>query len=539
MKQISQVLLCGLLATANQPLLAQMGINPPASIRPLQDIEIYTRNGFLVQQKFSVTAADPNASVHILSCASPSPILGDLAGVMKDPGGDNNYLPNANCVQQIQHNGQVSGYEVVFEDLNTEAIDDKVIISDAAGNALTFSGSNLPAPFFVSGSQLFIAFSSDSDGIVGRGFRLRWREVYVDNSSAATPDIAFGNAIQFDTKKGVLLSGNLAMGSLSRAGLYSTALGHTNTASGQQASALGRGNVASGITSLALGGGNTASGIVSSALGLNNTVGGDYSSAIGRDNSVGGNYSSAVGFNNTVDGNSASAFGSANVASGYLSTALGSENTTGGNFSSALGYRNTVNGAFSTAIGAGVSTGSATGAMALGDHQASASVINSTAGYLPNQLTARFRGGFRFITDYNTTTGAITAGVVMATGENSWSSISDSTKKEHFQRLNYTDVLQKLRTLKLGTWNYKGQSNKRHYGPMAQDFYARFGYDGLGTIGCDTLLASHDFTAVALAGVQGLIIENEQLKAKLAQVEGRLQAIENLLTGRRRRVAAR
>ncbi len=540
MKHINQLLLWGLCLTLTpaHTLLAQMGLNAPRGLAPRQDLEIYTRNGFLVQQKFSFTIADPNASVHTLSCASPAPILGSHAGIMKDPGGDNNYAANTDCIQQIQYNGSVSGYEVVFEDLDTETADDRVIIYDAAGNALTFSGNALPAPFFVPGFQLFIGFSSDGDGIVGRGFRLRWREVYVDTSSPATPDIAFGNAIQFDTKKGVLLSGNLAMGALSRAGLYSTALGHTNTASGQQASALGRGNVASGITSVALGGGNTASGIVASAQGLNNTVGGDYASALGRDNTVGGDYSSAVGFSNVVAGNSASAFGSANVASGYLSTALGSENTTSANFSSALGYRNTAKGVFSTAIGSGVSTGTGAGAMALGDHETTVSVINGTAGYLNNQFTARFRGGFRFITAYNDATGNLTA-ALLEPGENSWSSISDSTKKENFRPLNYAGVLLKLSSLRLGSWNYKGQPDKRHYGPMAQDFYARFGHDGLGTIGCDTLLASHDFTAVTLAGVQGLIHENEQLKAQLAAVEARLRAIEAMLTGRRRTVAVR
>lgn len=54
---------------------------------------------------------------------------------------------------------------------------------------------------------------------------------------------------------------------------------------------------------------------------------------------------------------------------------------------------------------------------------------------------------------------------------------------------------------------------------MAQDFFARFGHDALGVIGSDTLLNSHDFTAITLSGVQALALENEQLKARISQLE--------------------
>ena len=73
---------------------------------------------------------------------------------------------------------------------------------------------------------------------------------------------------------------------------------------------------------------------------------------------------------------------------------------------------------------------------------------------------------------------------------------------------------------------------------MAQDFFARFGHDGVGIIGCGTLLTGHDFTAITLAGVQALIEENKQLKAKLVQMESqtnaRLEALVALLPTRRR-----
>jgi uncharacterized membrane protein len=51
------------------------------------------------------------------------------------------------------------------------------------------------------------------------------------------------------------------------------------------------------------------------------------------------------------------------------------------------------------------------------------------------------------------------------------------------------EVLKKLAGLSLTSWNFIGHDPKqfRHYGPMAQDFLAAFGNDGVGTIGTPTL----------------------------------------------------
>ncbi|WP_381503474.1 tail fiber domain-containing protein [Spirosoma flavum] len=125
-------------------------------------------------------------------------------------------------------------------------------------------------------------------------------------------------------------------------------------------------------------------------------------------------------------------------------------------------------------------------------------------------------------------------GVIIGRGQNSWGSISDSTKKERFRPIDHTDLLGKINAIRLTTWNYKGQHAIRHWGPMAQDFFAAFGHDELGQVGCDTLIYSHDFAGVTFAGVQALIRENQALKARLAQQEARLQAIEAVLVPRRR-----
>ena len=69
---------------------------------------------------------------------------------------------------------------------------------------------------------------------------------------------------------------------------------------------------------------------------------------------------------------------------------------------------------------------------------------------------------------------------------------SDSTKKENFIKANGEDFLTKLKSLKLGSWNYKTNQPKpeRFYGPMAQEIFTSFGKDQLGTIGCDTLVST-------------------------------------------------
>ncbi len=451
---------------------AQMGLNSPVGLPPRQDVEIYTRNVFLVQQKYRFTTADPNASVNTLSCAASPPLLTAQTGILKDPGGDSNYSASQICTQTVLGSGSVSGYEVVFEDLDTEATNDRVIITDGNSNALVFSGSALPALFFVTGNYFSVRIEANSNGTVGRGFRLRWRAVFYDTSSPTTPVSAFGNALQFDANKGALMSGYLKTGTVPAVGLYSTALGYLNTASNYSSTALGFQNTASGA------------------------------------------YSTALGYFNTVRG--------------YASTAMGYGNTASGEYSTALGYR--------------VSTNGQAGTFGIGDSDPLNQGVTPVGS--PDQYVARFLNGYYLMTTGNTnpgggTFGTVRTGVQIGRGQNSWASISDSTKKERFQPINPADLLRKIGGMKLTTWNYKGQQSIRHYGPVAQDFFAAFGHDGLGQVGCDTLIYSHDFAGVTFAGVQALIKENEQLKRELAKINAqlndntaRLEAIEALLVPR-------
>jgi hypothetical protein len=137
-----------------------------------------------------------------------------------------------------------------------------------------------------------------------------------------------------------------------------------------------------------------------------------------------------------------------------------------------------------------------------------------------NQFSARFRNGYRLFTNATNT-----VGVSLAAGGNSWATISYSTKKENFIPAP-DDILEKITGMRVGTWNYKMQDQSiRHWGPMAQEFYAHFGKDALGSIGNDTTIASADIDGVMMAAIKALIAENKTLKAKNEVLESKVDFV--------------
>jgi hypothetical protein len=69
----------------------------------------------------------------------------------------------------------------------------------------------------------------------------------------------------------------------------------------------------------------------------------------------------------------------------------------------------------------------------------------------------------------------------------------------------------------------------RHYGSMAQDFYAAFGHDGIGRIGSETTINSGDIAGILMIAVQALekrTAELKQKEARIALLESRLEALE-------------
>jgi hypothetical protein len=498
---LSLCLLLILLSTAH----AQMGFNSPAGILPRQDVEAYTRNGFLVQQKYRYTTVDPATTLLALQCPAPGGYANETAGIIQYPTGGGNYAASQNCGRRVNGvgTGTPIGYEIVFEALNTESTDglvigDRVYITTPEGSTLVYSGSTLPAPIYISSYEFGVQFVSNSNATVGTGFRLRWRQIYTDLSASFTPNTPFGNALFFDAQRGALVSGALKTGFLGLTGNYSTALGNKNIASGVNATALGYGNTASEF----------------------------YATAFGDRNIADGQAATTFGSSNTATAESATAFGSQNLANDNYATAFGRQNTASGISSLATGYLNIASGNFSTAMGHRMNTNNQAGAFMIGDTDPLGQ--GTTLAGSPDQFVARFRNGYYLMTSgsANNTT---RTGVVIGAGQNAWSAISDSTRKERFVPMNHSEVLRKINAMQLTSWNYKGQREIRHYGPMAQDFYAAFGHDALGPIGCDTLINSHDFAGVTFAGVQALIRENETLKTELKRSQAETQNLASLL----------
>ncbi len=97
-----------------------------------------------------------------------------------------------------------------------------------------------------------------------------------------------------------------------------------------------------------------------------------------------------------------------------------------------------------------------------------------------------------------------------------------------FQRVDADEVLTKIRGLSVTSWNYKGQDAKqfRHYGPVAQDFFAAFGRDAVGTIGTPTTITSGDLDGILMIAAQALEKRTEELKEQNAQLRAKLEALE-------------
>lgn len=104
---------------------------------------------------------------------------------------------------------------------------------------------------------------------------------------------------------------------------------------------------------------------------------------------------------------------------------------------------------------------------------------------------------------------------------------SDRNAKENVAPVDEQAVLEKVAALPMSTWSFKTEPGVRHLGPMAQDFHAAF---GLGPN--DTTIPTVDADGVALAAIQALYTENQELKRRVDALERALQREEEV-TGNR------
>ena len=121
--------------------------------------------------------------------------------------------------------------------------------------------------------------------------------------------------------------------------------------------------------------------------------------------------------------------------------------------------------------------------------------------------------------------------VTVVEGQVPYTFTSDKTKKENFKPVDGEEVLGKIRGFELSSWNFIGHDPKefRHYGPMAQDFFAAFGHDGVGQIGSETTINSGDLAGILMIAVQALekrTVELKQKEAQIAALESRLEMLE-------------
>jgi hypothetical protein len=103
--------------------------------------------------------------------------------------------------------------------------------------------------------------------------------------------------------------------------------------------------------------------------------------------------------------------------------------------------------------------------------------------------------------------------------------LSSRTSKTGFVALAGDEVLARLSSLPIWTWNYlTADSGDRHIGPVAEDFYAAFGFGR-----SERSLAPGDVAGVALAATKALQIEVAQRDQRISELEARLARLEAAL----------
>ena len=270
-------------------------------------------------------------------------------------------------------------------------------------------------------------------------------------------------------------------------GYWSTAFGYNVRASGDYGFAAGRESVAANTDSIALGNFVTASGAASVALGYYAHTNTRQGSFVFSDRSVvdDGNFATDESFKATVNH-------SFNVrATGGLWFFTNTAVNTGLRLSHLL------------------STNTAYGSFVWTD-RSSDTAVTPTA---QNQTIFRSSGGYWLYSSND-----LSAGVTLAPGGGSWTSVSDRNVKANFAAVNTREILRGVLSLPISTWNYKTQdASIRHIGPMAQDFFATFKV-GEG----EKTITTIDPDGVALAAIQGL---NEELKDRDAKIDSLQQQL--------------
>jgi hypothetical protein len=96
------------------------------------------------------------------------------------------------------------------------------------------------------------------------------------------------------------------------------------------------------------------------------------------------------------------------------------------------------------------------------------------------------------------------------TAGGTWTNGSSRSFKENITTVNSALILQKLSELDIATWDYIDSDEGPHIGPIAEEFYATFGFGGN-----QKYISTVDADGVALAAIKALYEENIDLKNQL------------------------
>lgn len=282
-------------------------------------------------------------------------------------------------------------------------------------------------------------------------------------------------------------------------------------------------------------------GFFSWAGGNNTIASGLYSFSFGDSNQATGQGTVATGSNTVASGSVSFAHGQAAQARSFGSVSMGRNTWAGTSFRGAtnnnggavaLGFRTTADADGSFAAGSRASAGGMAGSFVWGGNLDGASATtDSVVAVAAGEFVARAPGGFRFRTNNTLTTGCN-----LPAGSGVFSCSSSRHLKENFLGVDGDEVLSRMRSIPVTTWNYIAEGREvRHLGPMAQDFRQAF---GLGTD--DTSIGLLDIAGVNFAATKALDSRTARLEAELeaknkqvADLEARIARLEALLSARK------
>ncbi|NIM96409.1 MAG: hypothetical protein GTO18_22140 [Anaerolineales bacterium] len=355
--------------------------------------------------------------------------------------------------------------------------------------------------------------------------------------NATSPNL-IGGHYGNETSSGVVGATISGGGSDGLSNIVTDDYGTIGGGSGNQA---GDGGPATEQAYATVGGGNsnTASALYSTVGGGRSNTAGDYSSTVsggdfntaseewatiggGGDNTAaasgamvgGGRLNSATGGGTTIGGGFQN-----NASAPYSTVGGGTENSASGMYASIPGgYKNSAAGHSSFAAGRNAKA-NANGCFVWGDYHNFDLTCENT-----NRWLARASGGVFFYTNYS-----LSQGVFLAPNGNAWNSFSDRATKENFTPVDRLTLLENLAAMPIQEYNLKGQNPSiRHFGPVAQDFNAAFGYGE-----SETAINMEDADGVAMAAIQGLYqlvqekdAQIETLQQQNSDLEARLEKLE-------------